>query len=97
MAKRMSSPLTVLRFSCWHFSDAVGQEGKKISAHDATGRTKNGLPSLVMNEINSLTHSCMHSFASLAILAFSGNAVFMMRATGAKLRMLASEAAARCK
>ena len=23
MANRMSSPLTVLRFSCWHFSDAV--------------------------------------------------------------------------
>jgi hypothetical protein len=48
-------------------------------------------PSLVMNEMNSLTHSCMHSFASLAILALSGNAVFMIRATGAKLRMLASE------
>lgn len=45
-----------------------------------------------MNEMNSLTHSCMHSFASLAILAFSGSAIFMMRATGAKLRMLASEA-----
>jgi hypothetical protein len=45
-----------------------------------------------MNEMNSLTHSCMHSFASLAILAFSGRAVFMMRATGAKLRMLASDA-----
>jgi hypothetical protein len=49
-----------------------------------------GLPSLVMKEINSLTHSCMHSFASFAILAFSGSAVFMIRATGAKLRMLAS-------
>ena len=46
-----------------------------------------------MNEINSLTHSCMHSFASFAIFAFSGRAVFMMRATGAKLRMLASDAA----
>jgi len=44
-----------------------------------------------MNEMNSLTHSCMHSFASLAILAFSGSAIFMIRATGAKLRMLASE------
>lgn len=50
------------------------------------------VPSLVMNEMNSLTHSCMHSFASFAIFAFSGRAVFMMRATGAKLRMLASEA-----
>lgn len=48
------------------------------------------IPSLVMNEMNSLTHSCMHSLASLAILAFSGNAVFMIRATGAKLCMLAS-------
>lgn len=46
-----------------------------------------------MKEINSLTHSCMHSLASLAILAFSGNAVFMIRATGAKLRMLASDMA----
>lgn len=46
-----------------------------------------------MKEMNSLTHSCMHSFASFAILAFSGSAVFMMRATGAKLRMLASDAA----
>ena len=45
-----------------------------------------------MNEMNSLTHSCMHSFASLAILAFSGSAIFMIRATGAKLRMLASDA-----
>lgn len=44
-----------------------------------------------MNEMNSDTHSCMHSFASLAIFAFSGNADFMIRATGAKLRMLASE------
>lgn len=33
----------------------------------------------------------MHSFASLAILALSGRAVFMIRATGAKLRMLASD------
>jgi hypothetical protein len=48
------------------------------------------LPSLVIKEMNSLTHSCMHSFASFAILAFSGKAFFMMRATGAKLRMLAS-------
>lgn len=46
-----------------------------------------------MKEMNSLTHSCMHSFASFAILAFSGRAIFMIRATGAKLRMLASEAA----
>jgi hypothetical protein len=51
-------------------------------------------PSLVMNEMNSLTHSCMHSFASFAILALSGSAIFMIRATGAKLRMLASDAAA---
>jgi hypothetical protein len=46
-----------------------------------------------MNEMNSLTHSCMHSLASFAIFAFSGRAVFMIRATGAKLRMLASDAA----
>jgi hypothetical protein len=45
-----------------------------------------------MNEMNSLTHSCMHSLASLAILALSGSAIFMIRATGAKLRMLASDA-----
>lgn len=48
------------------------------------------VPSLVMKEMNSLTHSCMHSLASLAIFAFSGSAVFMIRATGAKLCMLAS-------
>jgi hypothetical protein len=47
-----------------------------------------------MNEMNSLTHSCMHSLASLAIFAFSGRAVFIIRATGAKLRMLASESPA---
>jgi hypothetical protein len=40
-----------------------------------------------MNEMNSLTHSCMHSLASFAIFAFSGRAVFMIRATGAKLQM----------
>lgn len=45
-----------------------------------------------MKDMNSLTHSCMHSFASFAILALSGRAIFMIRATGAKLRMLASEA-----
>jgi hypothetical protein len=33
----------------------------------------------------------MHSLASLAIFAFSGSADFMILATGAKLRMLASE------
>jgi hypothetical protein len=44
--------------------------------------------------MNSLTHSCMHSFASFAILALSGRAIFIIRATGAKLRMLASEAVA---
>ncbi len=45
-----------------------------------------------MNEINSLTHSCIHSFASFAILAFSGRAVFMILATGAKGgKILASE------
>jgi hypothetical protein len=43
-----------------------------------------------MKEMNSLTHSCIHSLASLAIFAFSGSAFFMIRATGAKLRMLAS-------
>ena len=53
-------------------------------------------PSLVMNEMNSLTHSCMHSLASFAILAFSGRAVFMIRATGAKLRMLASDSGLVC-
>lgn len=48
------------------------------------------VPSLVMNEMNSDTHSCMHSFASFAILAFSGKADFMILATGAKFCMLAS-------
>ena len=42
---------------------------------------KSPQPSLVMNEMNSLTHSCMHSFASFAIFAFSGKANFMIRAT----------------
>ena len=46
-----------------------------------------------MNEMNSLTHSCIHSLASLAIFAFSGKADFMIRATGAKFRILASDCA----
>lgn len=37
--------------------------------------------SLVMKEINSETHSCTHSFASFAILALSGSARFIIRAT----------------
>lgn len=37
-----------------------------------------------MNEMNSLTHSCIHSLASFAIFAFSGRAVFIILATGAK-------------
>jgi hypothetical protein len=45
----------------------------------------------VINEINSLTHSCMHSLASLAILALSGKACFMIRATGAKFRISVSD------
>ena len=44
--------------------------------------------------MNSLTHSCIHSLASLAILALSGRAFFMMRATGAKFRILASSSSA---
>lgn len=51
------------------------------------------VPSLVMKLMNSLTHSCIHSFASLAILALSGRACFMIRATGAKFLMLASDIA----
>ena len=38
----------------------------------------------------SLTHSCMHSLASLAIFAFPGRASFMIRVTGTKLPVLAS-------
>jgi hypothetical protein len=57
---------------------------------DAVLQKAQYVPSLVMKEMNSLTHSCMHSLASFAILAFSGNAIFMIRATGAKLCMLAS-------
>lgn len=45
----------------------------------------------MMKLMNSLTHSCMHSLASFAIFAFSGSAVFIIRATGAKLRMSASD------
>jgi hypothetical protein len=44
-----------------------------------------------MKLINSDTHSCMHSLASLAIFAFSGRADFIILATGAKFLMLASE------
>lgn len=94
MAKRMSSPFTVFRFSCWHFSEAVTEREVTLAGlgpHcDISQWHREVSPSLVMKEMNSLTHSCMHSFASLAILAFSGSAVFIIRATGAKLRMLAS-------
>lgn len=40
--------------------------------------------------MNSLTHSCIHSFASFAILAFSGRAFFIIRATGAEFRISVS-------
>ena len=66
-----------------------------MSAHllekDAVSAIHGSIPSLVMNEMNSDTHSCMHSLASFAILAFSGSANFMIRATGAKFCMLASD------
>ena len=55
---RISSPLIVLRFSCWHLS----------------------LASLVINEMNSDTHSWMLSFASFAILALFGSVFFIIRA-----------------
>ena len=77
MANKISSPLTVLRFSCWHFSDAM----EELSYLSLWVETRIDLPSLVINEMNSLTHSCMHSLASFAIFAFSGRANFMMRAT----------------
>jgi hypothetical protein len=64
------------------------------SVKNSKSDESNNSPSLVMNEINSLTHSCIHSLASLAIFALSGNAVFIILATGAKLRILASDAAA---
>lgn len=67
-----------------------------VVAGVVAGTTIACIPSLVMNEMNSLTHSCMHSLASFAILAFSGRAVFMIRATGAKLRMLASDSGLLC-
>jgi len=44
-----------------------------------------------MKEMNSLTHSCMHSFASLESLASFGRAVFMIRATDAELQVLARD------
>lgn len=65
--------------------------GSLVSATKLLRKSQGVIPSLVMKEINSLTHSCMHSFASFAILAFSGSAVFMIRATGAKFLMLASD------
>ena len=34
-----------------------------------------------MNDINSETHSCTHSFASFAIFAVGGTAPFMIRET----------------
>lgn len=86
MAKRISSPLTVLRFSCWHFSEA----SRNVSATYWPPIRDNYVPSLVMKDMNSDTHSCIHSFASFAILAFSGRADFMILATGAKFCMLAS-------
>jgi hypothetical protein len=68
------------------YEKAEAAVGQRIRESEGMDR----LPSLVMNEINSETHSCMHSFASFAIFAFSGNADFIILATGAKLRMLAS-------
>lgn len=46
------------------------------------------LTSDVMNEMNSLTHSCTVSFASLATLALGGSAFFIMRAMLAMGRYL---------
>ena len=46
------------------------------------------LTSDVMNEMNSLTHSCTVSFASLATLALGGRAFFIMRAMLAMGRYL---------
>jgi hypothetical protein len=81
----MSSPLTVFRFSCWHFSEADdARQHDRLTVNDHKCREDQYVPSLVIKDMNSDTHSCMHSFASLAILAFSGSADFMILATGAK-------------
>lgn len=60
----------------------LGGWGKSLPLSDYELVRRGILPSLVIKLMNSLTHSCMHSFASFAILALSGSAVFMIRATG---------------
>jgi len=63
MAKRMSSPLTVLRFSCWHFSEA-----SRVTSVAGGRRADWKRFTLARNEGDELADALLHAF-----LCFFGN------------------------
>jgi hypothetical protein len=70
----------VFRFSRWHLSLALrGGATCRVSPAHSIPVLRPGTHSLVMNEMNSDTHSCTVSFASFAIFALCGSAFFIIR------------------
>lgn len=91
MAQTRSSPLIVFRFSRWHLSLALQQQNSSIQGPQVRGTWESkganmlspdggcfGSHSLVIKLMNSDTHSCTVSLASLAIFAFAGRAFFII-------------------
>jgi hypothetical protein len=65
MANKMSSPFTVLRFSCWHFSDAGGMAALAVVSWTNLGQGRN---TFAGDERDELAHALLHAF-----LGFFGN------------------------
>jgi hypothetical protein len=69
----MSSPLTVLRFSCWHFSDAV----REVSACATGIAPANQMPRTFASDegyelANTLLHALLGLFGDLRVFGQSG-------------------------
>jgi hypothetical protein len=60
MAKRMSSPLTVLRFSCWHFSEAAARHQRRFRVFGLNLKR-----TLAGDEGDELAHALLHAFLGL--------------------------------
>ena len=60
MAKRMSSPLTVFRFSCWHFSEATDMVVKVSNLVKRLERR--ATHTFACDEGNKLAHAFLHAF-----------------------------------
>lgn len=71
--------LLLLRCCCCNGASVASKQARTRTGYWQTRQEHSSTHSLVMNPMNSDTHSWMASFASFAILALFGSAFFMMR------------------